>query len=77
MAVSEIDAAQKMQGGLPSNSLARYLRVGQLQTNLLAKVEQCRRLAREITDPLTSNRLLELADEYIWQIKNGSAGHRD
>jgi hypothetical protein len=41
----------------------------QLQLQLLAKVEQCRRLARQITDQSTAQRLLDLANEYVLQIK--------
>ncbi|WP_256467679.1 hypothetical protein [Bradyrhizobium sp. 17] len=37
---------------------------------MLAKVEQCRRLARQIGDHVTAKRLLDLADEYIQQIKD-------
>jgi hypothetical protein len=36
------------------------------------KIEQCRRLAGQITDPTTSRRLLDLADEYVQYIKHSS-----
>jgi hypothetical protein len=41
-------------------------------TALLEKIEQCRRLAAQITDPRTSRRLLELAEEYVQHIKDNS-----
>jgi hypothetical protein len=41
----------------------------QLQFQLLARVEQCRRLARQISDQGTAQSLLDLANEYIEQIK--------
>ena len=44
----------------------------ELQLNLLAKVEQCRRLAREISDPATAKLLLDLAEQYVRRIKTGS-----
>jgi hypothetical protein len=44
----------------------------QFETVLLAKVEQCRRLAAEIRDPVTAARLRDLADEYIEHIKIGT-----
>jgi hypothetical protein len=36
------------------------------------KIEQCRRLARQITDPTTSCRLFELANEYVQHIRENS-----
>jgi hypothetical protein len=45
----------------------------QLPFQLLAKVEQCRRLARQITDQGTAQRLLDLANEYVQQIKDSQA----
>jgi len=45
----------------------------QLEVQLLAKVEQCRRLARQVTDPLTARRLLDLAEEYVSRIRNTSS----
>jgi hypothetical protein len=46
----------------------------QLQFQMLAKVEQCRRLARQIGDQGTAQRLLDLANEYVQRIKNTRAG---
>jgi hypothetical protein len=43
-----------------------------LNTALVEKIEQCRRLADQITDPTTSRRLLDLADEYVPYIKHSS-----
>jgi hypothetical protein len=43
-----------------------------LNTALVQKIEQCRRLAGQITDPMTSRRLLDLADEYVQHIKHSS-----
>jgi hypothetical protein len=43
-----------------------------LHTALVVKIEQCRRLAGQITDPTTSRRLLDLADEYVQHIKSRS-----
>jgi len=43
-----------------------------LQFALIAKVEQCRRLARQIHDPVIAQRLLALADQYVGQIKTES-----
>jgi hypothetical protein len=43
-----------------------------LNTALVEKIEQCRRLASQITDPTTSRRLLDLADEYVQHIKHSS-----
>ena len=43
-----------------------------LNTALVEKIEQCRRLAGQITDPMTSRRLLDLADEYVQHIKQSS-----
>jgi hypothetical protein len=43
-----------------------------LNTALVEKIEQCRRLAGQITDPTTSRRLLDLADEYVQYIKHSS-----
>ena len=40
-----------------------------LNTALVEKIEQCRRLAGQITDPTTSRRLLDLANEYVQHIK--------
>jgi len=40
-----------------------------LNTALVEKIEQCRRLAGQISDPTTSRRLLELANEYVHHIK--------
>jgi hypothetical protein len=45
----------------------------QFETALLAKVEQCRRLAAGIRDPVTAGRLRDLADEYMKHIKSGAA----
>lgn len=42
----------------------------ELQLALIAKVEQCRRLARRVSDPAVAERLLDLADEYIQLIKS-------
>ena len=42
----------------------------ELQLALLAKVEQCRRLASRINDPVAKQRLLDLADEYLRQIES-------
>jgi hypothetical protein len=42
----------------------------ELQFALVAKVEQCRRLARQVDDPIIAQRLLALADEYVRQIKS-------
>jgi hypothetical protein len=41
----------------------------QLPFQLLAQVEQCRRLARQINDQGTAQRLLDLANEYVQRIK--------
>jgi hypothetical protein len=43
-----------------------------LNTALVEKIEQCRRLAGQITDPTTSRRRLDLADEYVQYIKHSS-----
>ena len=43
-----------------------------LNTALVEKIEQRRRLAGQITDPTTSRRLLDLADEYVQYIKHSS-----
>jgi len=43
-----------------------------LNAALVEKIEQCRRLAGQITDPTTSRRLLDLADEYVQHIKYSS-----
>jgi hypothetical protein len=43
-----------------------------LDTALVQKIEQCRRLAAQIPDTKTSRRLLELADEYVQHIKHSS-----
>jgi hypothetical protein len=43
-----------------------------LNTALVEKIEQCRRLAGQITDTTTSRRLLELANEYVQHIKDTS-----
>jgi hypothetical protein len=40
-----------------------------LDAALIAEIEQCRRLASQITDPTTSRRLLDLANEYAQLIK--------
>jgi hypothetical protein len=42
---------------------------------MIAKVKQCRRLARQINDHETAQRLLDLADEYVQKIKY-SLGHQ-
>ena len=42
----------------------------ELEFALIAKTEQCRRLARQVNDPIIAQRLLALADEYIRQIKS-------
>jgi hypothetical protein len=47
-----------------------------LDAALIAKIEQCRRLAAEINDRTTSRRLLELADEYVQHLKCKSEGSR-
>jgi hypothetical protein len=44
----------------------------QMQTALLAKVAQCRRLADQIDDPATAQRLRDLAAEYLQHIRNTS-----
>jgi hypothetical protein len=41
-----------------------------LDMALVEKIEQCRRLAGQISDPTTSSRLLELAQEYVQHIKD-------
>lgn len=41
---------------------------------LLAKVEQCRRLALGISDPKTAKLLLDLADQYVRQLKTARDG---
>ena len=43
-----------------------------LNTALVEKIEQCRRLAGQVNDPTTSRRLLELAGEYVQHIKANS-----
>jgi hypothetical protein len=43
-----------------------------LDTALVAKIEQCRRVAGQITDPTTSRRLPGLANEYVQHIKANS-----
>jgi len=43
-----------------------------LHTALVEKIDQCRRLAGQITDPVTSRRLLDLAEEYVQHIKHSS-----
>lgn len=45
----------------------------QLHFQMLGKVEQCRRLARQNGDQVTAQRLLDLANEYIEQIKDNRA----
>ncbi len=44
-----------------------------MNTALVLKVEQCRRLARQVSDPTVSRRLFDLADEYVQHIKINSA----
>jgi hypothetical protein len=39
-----------------------------LNVSLVAKIEQCRRLAFQVDDPLTTERLLDLVAEYRLQI---------
>jgi hypothetical protein len=36
-------------------------------SHFIGLAEKCRRLARAVDDPLTSDRLLKLADEYMAQ----------
>ncbi|MCS3503737.1 hypothetical protein JEY40_17625 [Bradyrhizobium japonicum] len=44
----------------------------QMRAAIIAKVEQCRRLANQVDDPVTAQRRGDLAAKYIHQIKSAA-----